>query len=321
MARRKMTKAKPQKAVRTLTYTVPAGLSTIDIMKDLSIVNRKLFRQGYCVGIESVEFGYTGNPASFDTLRLTAGTAGDTWSVHNAHVKGHALWNQMNQLVLEDNPSIAGKWADYKVRLDVEHQSGGTLAPLDGQGNPYLAGEWIYSTYTMPQHVVNAATGEPLPADITTAHLLGDDLGVPGALTSIGLVKAYAESRATVFDNNPNVPAGMSDSFFNLLTDSGSQEPELSLEIEFQNDDPPYDLLNYPGSVANAPTPIDSEFSLASVGQPTGILSPFVAQCGLIRLNNEAFLNGAQVTAAAMTVRVTVMAGKYKGIAAIPMGQ
>ena len=64
---------------------------------------------------------------------------------------------------------------------------------------------------------------------------------------------AYADSRAAVNPDQPNVPAGMATSFFNLLTDSGSQEPELATVIEQEGDNPPYDLLNYPGGSANTP--------------------------------------------------------------------
>ena len=136
------------KAVRALTYFAKNGVNYLDIMKDLSTVNRRLYPQGMCVGIESIEF-YFAFPVSgagaLDTVVVSANTAGDSWSVHNAHVKGEALWHEMNELVLEDNPSIQGKWADYKVFLDGAHRGSvysgvGNLVPLDGGGVPFLQG-------------------------------------------------------------------------------------------------------------------------------------------------------------------------------------
>lgn len=322
MARRKTTRKSPkiQKAIRHLNYQVPAGISYIDIMKDLSAMNRKLFRQGMAVGIESIEYFYTPNP-SHDVQRLTAYTAGDSWSVHNAHVKGHALWNEMNELVLADNPSIKGTWADYKVYLDDAMRTGTTLSPFV-DGVALNMGEWNYSDYVLPQHEVDPATGQPLAADQCQAHLIGPNVGTPGAFISVGLVEAYEKSRATVQTDDPNVPAGVGQSFFSLLTDSGSQEPELADIIILENDQPPYDLDNYPGGSVNAANPIETDFAVATVGSPTGLMQPFVAQCGLIRLNNLAFnAAGESVTAPTIFMRVNVMAGNYKGIAAVPMGQ
>jgi hypothetical protein len=97
----------------------------------------------------------------------------------------------------------------------------------------------------MPQHEVETAgpdAGKPLPAEEKTAVLVGPNSG-----TKESLINAYQESRATVQSPMPNVPAGMSGSFFNLLTDSGSQEPELADVIEDENDLPPYDRDAYPG--------------------------------------------------------------------------
>ena len=136
-----------------------------------------------CYGVESIEF-FLPASTSVDLVRLTAATAGDTWSVHNAHVKGHALWNEMNQLVLDDNPSVRQTWADFKVFLDGSHRTSvtsgtGNLLPRDGDQNLYLAGEWDYSDYVMPQHEVDPVTGLPLAADQTQAHLVGPDITSP----------------------------------------------------------------------------------------------------------------------------------------------
>lgn len=310
------------KAQRSINVEVPAGTSYVDLAQCLSIVNRKLFKQGMCYGVESIEF-FLPATQTVDLVRLTAATAGDTWVVHNAHVKGHALWNEMNQLVLEDNPSVRQTWSDFKVFLDTAHRASyfgiGNLTPLDGDQNPYAVGEWDISDYVLPQHDVDPVTGEPLAADQTQSHLVGPDLGVPGAYLSVGLVNAYQESRTTV--QPLNTPIAFQDSFFNLLTDSGSQEPELANIIQDEGNLPPYDLGNYPGGSFNAPTVVMQEFSAATIGSPIGLLTSFVAECGLIRLQNAAQLNGVTVDSVPLVARINLMPGTYKGVAAIPMGQ
>lgn len=328
MARRKTTKALT-KAQRSFYILVNTNTEVyLDTAECLSAVNRKLFRQGYCYGIESIEFDFTGaDPSAVDQVQLTAKTAADDWVTNNAFVKGHALFNEMNDLVLKDNPSIQSKWADYKVFLDSNHRStyfaSGNAQPLADVGVAYGMGEWNYSDYVLPQHTVNVGTGAPLPADQTNAHLIGPDVGsiAAGNLQSVGLIQAYADSRATVFPDAPNTPAGFADSFFNVLTDSGSQEPELAGVIRAENDNPPYDLNNYPGGSTNAPVAVGADFSTATIGAPNAVVGPFVAPCGLMRLNLQSYFQGAQAASFPVLMRVTLMAGKYKGIAAIPMGQ
>ena len=308
-----------QKAERTAIFLAPPGVSYIDSAESLSIINRKLFKQDRVYGIDSVEFAFAPSPA-YDTVSLLVSTAGDTWSVHNGHTKGHALFNEMNRLVLADNPSIQGRWHGFKVYLDSAHRTkhiaAGNLIPVN-----HLQGEWNYSDYVLPQHEVDPATGLPLAADQCQAHLIGANVGAAPNFISIGLVNAYQESRATVFADDPNVPVGMATSFFNLLTDSGSQEPELAGVIQLEGDNPPYDLLNYPGGAVNANTPSLTEFAVINAASPNGHITPFVAQCGLIKIETVAYLNGAVVDAPSLTIKVNYMPGKYKGIAAIPMGQ
>jgi hypothetical protein len=240
---------------------------------------------------------------------LKSYSAGNTWIVQNAHTKGEALWHQMNELVLDDNPSIEGTWAGFRVRLDDHMVSGNTLNPEDGDEADYLAGEWAYSTFVMPQHEVDPATGLPLAADEFTAHLVGGDFS-----TRKGLVKAYEESRATVQPVDPSVPAGISTSFFNLLTDSGSQEPELADVIIDANDAPPYDQDDYPGGDANADCAVLHSQASSSPYTPVGRLPGMMLPCGLLRLNGS-------IIDAPVTVIVHVSAGMYKGVASMPMGQ
>ena len=284
MARRKSKSRsmKIQPAITTIALkTDPTGsgshLNYVDTAKQLSKINRRLYEQGRLYGFQGLSFIWksTGTGAgSVATIECTVKTAGNTWIVHNAFVKGKALWNEMQQLVLKDNPSVAGKWHDFKLQLDGGQSLARSMEARDGAGNLYASGEWDYSEYVMPEHSVDAA-GNPLPATSLTPLLIGADTA-----SKRSLVKAYEESRATVSANQPNTPAGMSTSFFNLLTDSGSQEPELATVIEGENDDPPYDLNNYPGGATNAPAPAIVGYSAISAQEVDGHIGPFVAPCG-----------------------------------------
>jgi hypothetical protein len=143
-------------------------------MRELSKINRRLYEQSKMVAYQGLTFIWKANAAvgsqTLSSVEVTVKTAGNTWVVQNAHVKGQALWDEMQELVLEDNPSIAGKWHDFKVRLDYLMTTGRLLRVRDGGGNLINAGEWEYSNYVMPQHEVDPATGLPLDAAQFEVH-------------------------------------------------------------------------------------------------------------------------------------------------------
>ena len=162
--------------------------------------------------------------------------------------------------MLEDNPSVEGKWNDFKVFMDAAHFSGGStdagpdlnLLPRDSGGNAISTGEWNMSTFVRPQHEVDPNTGLPEAADEFVGHMMGADVGslAPGStLNSAGIIQGYEDTRALVIPA-PDVPAEMSDSWMTILTDDGSQEPELAEVIEGENDNPPYDRTDYVGGNA-----------------------------------------------------------------------
>jgi hypothetical protein len=293
----------------------------VDTAKQLSKINRRLYSQSRMYGYQGLTFIWKQEAGSdVATIEVKVATAGNTWIVQNAHTKGHALWNQMQQLVLEDNPSVAGTWHDFKIQLSDSVSGARSLEALAGDGAPYEDGEWNLASYVMPQHEVDPVTGLPLPAVELTATLIGGDTA-----SKRSLVKAYQESRATVQPFDPSVPAAMSTSFFNLLTDSGSQEPELADVIEGENDQPPYSQANYPGGEVNADAAAIVGYGAISATEVDGRIGGFVAPCGLVEIQINGYkADGTAVDDSAMPaieLLLHVAPGSYKGVAAIPMGQ
>jgi hypothetical protein len=319
-----------QPAQLDLAFTIPAGGGTgadsrsyIDTAESLSRVNRRLYSQSRMYAYQGLTFIWRQNTTGakpMTVLELSVRTAGNTWVVQNAHTKAEALWHQMQELVLDDNPSLKGKWHDFKIKLSAQQVVARELNVKDGAGVDVKAGEWKLSTYVMPQHEVDPATGLPLAADEFTACLIGTSTG-----TIQSLVEAYENSRSTVQSPMPNVPAGVSTSFFNLLTDTGSQEPELADVIIDENDEPPYDLDEYPGGATNANVPWTVGYSAISPQEVDGRIGGFVAPCGLLEIEIKGYADdGSAIPTAdmpAIDVLLHVAPGMYKGCAAIPMGQ
>ena len=315
---RKSAVRKIEPAVTTLNYDIDysqVGVDNyIDISRDLSNINRRLYRQGmqYAVGGITVsdDVGSTRN------IELNVSTAGNTWIVHNAWKKGQALWMEMQKEVLASNPSVAGKWRDYKVLMTEEMAFSNTARALTGSMSTWQPGqEWARSLYVVPQHDVDPTTGLVKAAEEWYACLIGPD---DPAQKIFSLVKAYEESRATVQDISPNVPGTLPNSFYLKLQDDGSQDPELATIVIDENDQPPY-ALAYPGGeafgVKGAMTRVGR--GTLNANAPTLQMPGFTAECGFIYLNAK---SATDVTGN-VRVQIHLVPGEYKGVMAVPMGQ
>ena len=165
--RRKSRSRKMQPAITDLSFTIPAGggasvdsRSYIDTARELSRANRRGYSQSKMYAYQGLTFIWrAAAAANLATIEMSVRTAGNSWVVHNSHVKGEALWNEMQRLVLKDNPSIKGKWHDFKIVLSTQMITNRQLNVKDGSGTDVKAGEWDMSTYVMPQHEVDPATG------------------------------------------------------------------------------------------------------------------------------------------------------------------
>jgi len=331
---------KMQPAVTDLLFKIPAGGtaagddSYIDTARELSKINRRLYSQGRMYAYQGLTFIWRAKNAALPvvatdlaTIEVKLSTAGNTWVVQNAHTKGEALWNEMQALVVDDNPSIKGRWHDFKVTLDYLMTPGRILAVTDSQGTPIFGGEWENSMFVMPEHQVDPVTGLPLVASEFRATLIGQDvtLAGPPVTGTRSLVKAYEESRSTVQPLDPHVPAGMATSFFNLLTDSGSQEPELATVILDENNEPPYDDNDYVGGDSNGVNPLLVGYGAISAAEVDGRIGGFVAPCGLIHVHITGYnqVGGVVPTADMPELELVlhVAPGMYKGVASVPMGQ
>ncbi len=322
--------AKIQPAQTTLTFIDSVenlNNKYIDIAQCLSFVNRRQYEQGKCYYVESIKIGLNQAIADTGIIGTALATIPDTWVTANAWVKAKALWDQMNQKVLEDNPSVQGKWAQFITFMDVAHQNGGSgtagpnlnLLPKDTGNNSINTGEWAVSEYVFPQHSVNTTTGDPEPADEATCHMLGDDDGdvTAGTLASGGIIASYQDTRARV-QIAPDVPADMSISWMTLLTDDGSQEPELADIIEAANDEPPYDRDDYVGGAANWSLPVNMATSIIGLYSPEDTLMGFKVPLGLIKVfcNESVSTNNPS-----MLIELKLAKGHYKGVAATAVRQ
>lgn len=312
--------SKIEPAVLTLNYELlvdPVGVDNyLSISRDLSNLNRRLYRQGmqYAIGGLTI----TDDLGAARGLEINVSTAGNTWITQNAWKKGQALWMQMQKEVLDSNPSVKGKWADFKILMTEEMASANTRKALDGSMSPWQPGqEWERSLYVVPQHDVDPATGLVKAAEEWFACLVGPD-DVANKIFS--LTKAYEESRSTVQTVTPNVPATLPNSFYLKLQDDGSQDPELAGVVIDENDAPPYAMGPgaYPGGEAFGVKGAMTRVGRGVMNNFTPLLNMpgFTAECGFIYINAKSTEGSANCR-----VQVHLVPGEYKGVLAVPMGQ
>lgn len=297
--------AKIQPAQRTLIYTgTPSsgGLTfDIDLARDLSALNRRLYRQGMQYYVQSVELARGDTGISIMTVQ----TAGDTWMVHNAWKKGFKLWKSQQNDVERVMPGLQGKWADFKIELD---DNSSTLAvPVAGDMGTIVTDEWNLSNFVWDDDGTERSPTFCL-------------IGASAVTSKIGLIQEYHISRQQI-EPGPSGITEASDSIYAKSLGTDEMSDVLVDVIEFDNDIPPYDLDEMVGGDTVADAPFTQDVVVASTAQKA-VTSGFTAECGLLRVNiGSVQADGSTASDVAHMVKVVLAPGPYKGVMAAPMGQ
>ena len=305
-------------AVRYLRYELtnsgtPGNESShyIDLARDLSRVNRRLYRQGRDYHVKKITVVSTntiGVGSADPSQRVNAGFVSasvvhNTWVSQKAWQRGFQTWQLMNKEASHSiTGDVGGTWSDFKVYMSDTMRTGTILSPLDNGGNLFDAGEWAYSRYVTPDGTT--------ASDTFLIHMLGDHNGAAGARVSVGLCRSYGESRATVSPNSPETPGGVKDDPLVNVFDYGTAIDEVLDDYMFENDNPPYDLVKYVGGASSGEKPSVAQMStLGSDGKCT--LAGFNAMCGLIELESK-----SPIANDVYNVLVELAPGSYRGVKA-----
>ena len=226
---------------------VPAGQSYVDLALCASIMNRRGYKQQDTTWVVG-DFEVFQSAAAPGLLRVSK--LPETWVFENAYTKSRALWDQMNEQVLETEPDIQGRYADFKIGMNPQHVAetvqctanpgGKILTPqvIDNAGVPvftvgdFTAGaapiaDWDFSKLQIPNDPVSGTTSE------YTLHAVGGNTA-----SSKGLIAGYQLSRARPNQIDPNVP--VTAGWMNDLFDDGEQLEEIRGDLNADNDRAPY---------------------------------------------------------------------------------
>ena len=307
-------------ALRYLRYDLQnsgtAGTETshfIDLARDLSRVNRRLYRQGRNYHVKKITVvsrntGQSQGPSGASDFPAQAGFVSasvvhGTWVSQKAWQRGFRTWQMMNKEASHAlGNDICGTWSDFKVYMTDTMRTGTTLSPIDNGGNAWDAGEWTYSRLVTPDGTTSS--------DAFSLHMIGAHNGSAGSRESVGLIRSFGESRATVSPNAPETPNNIKDDPLNNVFDYGTAIDEVLEDYMEDADNPPYELTNYPGGAGNGQKPSVAQMStLGTDGKCT--LAGFTAMCGLIEIEST-----SPIANDVYSVLVELAHGKYRGIKA-----
>ncbi len=308
-SKRSRSSAKLQPTVRTLRYELtnsgtPGNETShyIDLAKDLSVLNRRLYRQGRDYHVKKITIVSSNTPNGEN--RVSVSTVPHNWVSQMAWKRAKTTWDEMNKTAsAQVAGNITGTWADFKLYMSTDHRTAAAsmLRPRDNGGTQYDEGEWTYSLLVTPDGTTSAN-----PFNL---HMLGGHSGSVGAWNSVGVIKSFGESRATVQTGDPNVPGTVSDDPLVNVFDYGTAVDEVLDILEYSNDAPPYDIDEYPGDDTNGPKPAVAQDTTLVDGRAT--MAGFTAFCGLLEIESK-----SAIASDVFSLLVELAPGSYRGVKA-----
>ena len=340
MARRKYStkKRKIEPAVMSMTFATASpgtgvrGRSYIDLSQVASLLNRRFYRQGINWAV-----------AGFKVSSLQAGTVNicklpNTWVMSNAWEKGFRSWQRMNDMALEETPSIRPRFLDFKVYADGEHHAAGfsaNLMPLSippgGVGVAANPGEWEASKFVVPR--TDSTTGVPADREVIATGPNYPGAGASG-FNAVSLIEGYAASRGLPNVLDPNAPDDAADvsgvapqNWMTALFNEGTEQDESVLEdmiaenniapYPFENDGVNIDTM-YPGGANQLPGLELHDFvNIFETNLTSGIgiqrLKGGNFPCGLIAVDWTPASN------ANLLIQIDLVPGNHRGYLCEPM--
>ena len=329
-----------QPAHTQLCYSLANAGNYIDIAKDLSVLNRRLYRQGMVYAIRGITvfFDAAGDADYYNkTITITARTVPNTWVTHNAWTKGFRIWKQQQNDARKLITGIKPRWEDFKVAMDsaqVQLDSGSgdganaavNLSVRDGTLGAVIApDEWQYSRIVWED---DDEAREPL------LHMMGE-VTSDTVTVYAGLIENYGDSRAQPGTSEPSHDADASINLYAKMVQMGEVAGVLIDNMEVDNDQAPYDVDAYIGGAAESPTPLVVGYTACNASSPVGRMPGFVAPCGLLHVTADGWRDplaaasdpgdlantGLVDSSVTPKIIVDVAVGPYRGVLAAPMGQ
>ncbi len=285
-----------EETVLTFKISDAAGERYIDLGQSMSMVNRKLYRQQglwEVLGVQLFADAKVIGKSNRAGLPYTVSVSGAprNWVTRNSLVKAFHAWKDQQDKAIDaaGSADIRPRWQDFKVYLNENHRSkiaAGTLniTPISGHmfggDDPFQLGEWIPSKIIWEEVDGAGAVVEQDPEMVI--------LGPTNLPNNVALIDQYGDSRGLPQSPDPLTPTLLADNMYTQSHDAlGEQMEEVTANLRTDNNEPPYQQVNYPGGDGNGLEPILYGFVANSTGSTNGrktVMNGFAAPNGLLEI-------------------------------------
>ncbi len=301
----------------TLCFTWDAGSDGgtvyIDLAKALSQINQRAYRQGLYYYVASVAF------SNNSTAYCQVNTLLDNWVTKRAWSRGYKQWSKMNRRANAES-GVTPKYHDFKV---IMHSNAATTLNAT-YGNlasttEYASDDWVISQFVTEDPYLHGGGSSDTPveahnADQFSAHMIGPHTGSSGAWTSIGLVRSLNDTwRRQPAAGEPELDADADTDPIANLFDAADTYDDVRLNMDEDNDEPPYNHDVLPGSASNFETVV-AAIMRTSAGSGALVRAPgFSVPLGLLEVTTSDFGDGSQ-TIGGVELIVELVPGTYNGV-------
>lgn len=316
----------PKMEPAPLTYNIPLPavsgntVKYCDLSQIASILNRRFYRQGLQWAVQGFTLHTFASAGVMEISRIPS-----TWTAANGWKKSMEAWNrqQMEAIEAAGAESAVARFRDFKIFADPLHVSNGyadnlmpgikDATPLTPGWQVAIPGDWEPSQIVVPN--VDGVTIAPAEYLL---HMCGinNNAGV-----SRGIIEGYADSRA--FPQSPDpvsppIPSGAN--WLRDMFDVGNDSSLITENATDNNDELPYNQVNYPGGEVQLPG-MDFHDAINITSTTVGGKSTAkggIFPCGLIKLKYSATL-GAVGDDYLSVLQIHLVPGSARGYMTEPM--
>lgn len=318
----------------------------IDIGRDLSALNRRMYKQGMIYNISNISFHDSQSNLQFEMCTLP-----DIWATYSAYRQARRIWKRQHY----GSGLPVGAWTQFVVGMNKDQFTDqDTLLPLTQEEWTAARGEWLASclsyNFTSPTDTEATAAlwmlGAKNSGNITQsgdinsgldsngtgneshgcAFVRNDGSGTTPSLVKqaftggLGIMQEYGAIKSDVAETpDATESVAHADSVFARLdqaasgyTGSTGQPTTIINRVSGYYDHPPYpqDIVALDATGSNADTYVQREVRFAS-GQKTIMTPGFDVPLGLIQVVTTASGNQTGY------IDIEISPGRYKGVAAL----
>ena len=308
----------------------------IDLGRDLSALNRRLYKQGMIYNISNIAVHDNQSALAFEF-----GTLRDAWPTYSAYRQARRILKRQHH----GSGMEVGAWSQFVVGMNRDQVTDtDTLIPVDQEGTNVVRGEWALSclTYSLDLSsqdeddaglVMLGASNDATPTQSGSVNSggttgsgcafvinsgQGDSVslakqtfsGTLGIMAEYGHMKEDVSETPNETQQNAGVFAKL-DQMASGFSGNVNDNPQIIDRADKHGDHPPYasDVVGLEATGSDGATNVIREARLAS-GQKTLMIPGFDVPMGLIQV----VTTGSAGTA---YLDIELSPGRFKGVAAL----